>query len=76
MNKMNARRRSRSSGDGIDWGRRRFLKTAVQAGALVAVPQIVPGSALGKGGTVAPSERITLGAIGIGNRGRLKVLPG
>jgi predicted dehydrogenase len=70
MNKMNARRRSRSSGDGIDWGRRRFLKTAVQAGALVAVPQIVPGSALGKGGTVAPSERITLGAIGIGNRGR------
>ena len=32
-------------------------------------PQLVPGSALGKDGVVAPSERITLGGIGIGNRG-------
>jgi hypothetical protein len=31
-------------------------------------PQIVPGRVLGMGG-VAPSERIVLGAIGIGNRG-------
>ncbi|MDT8303295.1 MAG: hypothetical protein RQ760_17585, partial [Sedimentisphaerales bacterium] len=50
--------------------RRRFLKTAVQAGAYLAVPQIIPAAALGKNGNVAPSERITLGAIGIGNRGR------
>ena len=50
--------------------RRRFLKTAVQAGVCLAVPQVIPGTALGKNGSVAPSERITLGAIGIGNRGR------
>ena len=50
--------------------RRGFLKKAVQAGAFLAVPQVIPGTALGKNGSVAPSERITLGAIGIGNRGR------
>jgi len=48
--------------------RRRFLSAALQAGALCLAPQIVPGSVLGKGGT-APSDRIVLGAIGIGNRG-------
>lgn len=48
-------------------GRRQFLKT-VAAGA-VAAPWIVPGSARGAG-AVAPSNRITLGAIGIGPRGR------
>jgi hypothetical protein len=49
--------------------RRVFLKTAAKASALLAMPMIVPASVLGRGGTVAPSERITLGAIGIGNRG-------
>jgi len=49
--------------------RRTFLKTAAKASALLAVPMIVPASVLGRGGAVAPSERITLGAIGIGNRG-------
>ena len=49
--------------------RRRFLKTALGAGALVAAPYVIPGSALGKDGVVAPSDRITLGGIGIGNRG-------
>jgi hypothetical protein len=49
--------------------RRRFLKTAVQAGAVFAVPQVIPGTVLGQGGRVAPSERIVLGGIGIGNRG-------
>ena len=39
------------------------------AGGLVAAPWIVPASALGRGGTVPPSERIVVGAIGIGNRG-------
>jgi len=33
------------------------------------MPTIIPASALGRGGAVAPSERITLGGIGIGNRG-------
>jgi predicted dehydrogenase len=44
--------------------RRRFLKTA--AGA-VAVPWLVPSSALGLSATVAPSNRINLGFIGTGN---------
>src|SRR3954468_15344203 len=49
--------------------RRSFLKAAAQFGALLALPQIVPGRVLGKDGGVAPSERIVMGGIGIGNRG-------
>ena len=49
--------------------RRQFLRTAAQAGALLAMPLVVPGAVLGKDGGVAPSERIVLGGIGIGNRG-------
>lgn len=50
--------------------RRNFLKRAgAFAGGLVAVPNLIPLSALGRGGAVAPSERIVLGAIGIGGRG-------
>jgi hypothetical protein len=51
--------------------RRGFLKATVRASVVAAVaPMIVPGSVLGKDGVVSPSERITLGGIGIGNRGR------
>ncbi len=49
--------------------RRRFLKTVGQVGALVMMPNVIPGTALGKNGSVVPSERIVLGGIGIGNRG-------
>jgi predicted dehydrogenase len=49
--------------------RRRFLKTAAGAGAILAIPQFIPGAALGKDGVVLPSERITLGGLGIGRRG-------
>ncbi|NQT94707.1 MAG: Gfo/Idh/MocA family oxidoreductase, partial [Lentisphaerae bacterium] len=46
--------------------RRTFLKrTAVAAVA----PSIVPATALGRDGSVPPSERIVLGGIGIGGRG-------
>ncbi len=55
--------------EGVPLNRRRFLKRTVQAGALLAVPYVVPGSVLGKDGGVAPSERIVLGGIGIGSRG-------
>lgn len=44
--------------------RRRFLKTSALFG--VAAPWLVPGSALGRDGTVAPSNRITLGFAGVG----------
>ena len=50
-------------------GRRTFLKTAAKAGGILAMPTLIPASVLGKDGKVPPSERITLGAIGIGNRG-------
>jgi predicted dehydrogenase len=49
--------------------RRQFLKTALGAGALVLTPRAVSAAALGKDGAVAPSDRIVLGGIGIGNRG-------
>ncbi|MCA9102746.1 MAG: Gfo/Idh/MocA family oxidoreductase [Planctomycetales bacterium] len=49
--------------------RRQFVKTAAAASAVFAVPQVIPSSALGKDGAVAPSERIVMGGIGIGRRG-------
>ncbi|MCX7885714.1 MAG: Gfo/Idh/MocA family oxidoreductase [Verrucomicrobiae bacterium] len=49
--------------------RRQFLAKAAKATALVALPQIVPPRVLGRGGGVAPSERIVMGAIGIRGRG-------
>jgi len=49
--------------------RREILKTALRAGAVAAAPQIIPGSALGLNGAVPPSDRVTLGGLGIGSRG-------
>lgn len=50
--------------------RRRFIQTSLSvAGAAIAAPTIIPASALGKDGAVAPSERVVVGGIGIGNRG-------
>ncbi|MHB8864839.1 MAG: Gfo/Idh/MocA family protein [Pirellulaceae bacterium] len=50
--------------------RRRFLmQSAAGAGALIMTPTIIPSSALGRDRTVAPSERIVMGGLGIGSRG-------
>jgi predicted dehydrogenase len=49
--------------------RRRFLKNSLAVGAALAAPRFIPASALGKDGAVAPSERLVVGGIGIGNRG-------
>ncbi len=50
--------------------RRGFLKkVAGFTGAVSIFPYIVPSSALGKAGKVAPSNRITMGCIGTGNQG-------
>jgi hypothetical protein len=49
--------------------RRECIKTAAAVGAAALMPTIVPARALGRGGTVAPSERIITGGIGIGSRG-------
>jgi predicted dehydrogenase len=46
-----------------------MLRTAAGAGAALTLPTLLPAAALGRDGAVAPSERITLGAIGIGGRG-------
>ena len=48
--------------------RRDFLKVSATAGAALAFPWVVPARALGRAGVAAPSERITLGVIGIGPR--------
>lgn len=47
--------------------RRAFSR--VSAGAGVAVATYIPARALGRGGAVAPSERIRIGGIGIRHRG-------
>jgi predicted dehydrogenase len=50
--------------------RRRFLKATLSAaGAAVSLPTIIPSSALGLDGAVAPSERVVVAGIGIGGRG-------
>jgi predicted dehydrogenase len=49
-------------------GRRDFLRT-IAAGAAVAAPSIVPSSALGRDGSVAPGDRIVMGCIGVGRQG-------
>ena len=49
--------------------RRRALQAGLSAGAAIAVPTIIPSSALGLDGAVPPSERIIVGGIGIGRRG-------
>jgi predicted dehydrogenase len=49
--------------------RRGFLKRTAGAGLAAAGFSIVPSSVFGRDGSVPPSERITVGGIGIGNRG-------
>ena len=51
--------------------RRDFIRhTATATLAAAVFPAVVPGSALGKNGAVAPSNRITVGVIGCGPQGR------
>ncbi len=46
--------------------RRGFVKAA---GAALAMPFVIPASALGREGVVRPSDRIVLGGLGLGSRG-------
>jgi predicted dehydrogenase len=56
--------------EGESVSRRRFFKTAAQAGAVAMAPMIVPSSVLGqRAGAVAPSDRIVTAGLGIGSRG-------
>jgi predicted dehydrogenase len=65
MGGIKAMKNTRASGV----SRRGFLKRSARAGLAAAGFSILPSSALGRDGHVAPSERITVGGIGIGNRG-------
>lgn len=50
--------------------RRRFLKRAAgTAVGAIGFPYLIRSSALGKAGTIAPSNRIVMGAIGVGSQG-------
>ena len=49
------------------FSRRRFLAGSLTG--LVAAPLVVPSAVLGKDGGLPPSERITIGVFGVGNRG-------
>jgi predicted dehydrogenase len=57
--------------------RRDFLKrTTAGTAAAIAIPTIIPASARGADGSVAPSERITIGMIGVGDHGTKMDLQG
>src|SRR5438132_7612413 len=57
--------------------RRRFLsQTATLLGGALSAPLLIPASALGRNGLVAPSERITMGFIGVGGQGGGHLLGG
>ena len=58
--------KNRRSKQAAKLSRRQFLKSSAAAGAAIACPAIVPSSVLGAG---APSNRITLGCIGLGGQG-------
>ena len=50
--------------------RRDFLRRAAVTGAaVIGAPMFIPASAMGRGGAVAPSERIAMGFIGVGGQG-------
>jgi len=67
--------KSRNTGKDVCLSRRDFVKAAaagsaaIAAGCRTTAPVIVPSSALGREGKVAPSERIALGFIGTGDHG-------
>ncbi len=50
--------------------RRKFLNRAAGACAALAIPHLVPASVLGGAGSVAPSNRIVVGCIGVGGMGK------
>ncbi len=57
--------------------RRRFVRQAAGIlGATVSAPNILSASVLGRGGALAPSERISMGFIGNGHQGSGHLLGG
>jgi len=57
--------------------RRQFLRRGAGIfGAAIAAPSIIPASALSLDGAIPPSERITMGFIGVGTQGAGHLLGG
>ncbi len=53
------------------WTRRQFIKGATAAaGGIVAAPSVITSTALGAQGRAPASERIVVGVIGLGGRGK------
>jgi hypothetical protein len=68
--------KSKSTGDRKET-RRGFLGRGLKAAAFAAAaPTILPASVLGRNGSVPPSERITMGFIGVGTQGGGHLLGG
>lgn len=49
--------------------RRTMLKSVAASAAVIGFPTIIPATAYGGQGNVAPSNRITMGCIGVGSQG-------
>lgn len=49
-------------------GRRLFMRNSLLSTAAFSLPWIIPSRALGRAGFLAPSDKITLGVVGIGPR--------
>ena len=52
------------------WSRRSFIKTSLGGAAALGFPSIIPSSALGRDGAVAPSNRVAVGIIGCGSQSK------
>ena len=49
--------------------RRTFIRGTAAAGVAAALPAIIPASALGREGYIAPGDRLAMGCIGVGSQG-------
>ncbi len=57
--------------------RRQFLRhSSFALGAALAAPTLIPASALGRNGAIAPSGRVNMGFIGLGGQGSGHLLGG
>src|SRR5437667_12420329 len=61
---------------GASFSRRYFLRSTTAIAAGLAAPAIVPASVLGRSRLVPPSERVTMGFIGVGGQGGGHLLGG
>src|SRR5436853_4397285 len=61
---------------GASFSRRHFLRSTTAIAAGLAAPAIVPASVLGRNGLIPPSERVTMGFIGVGGQGGGHLLGG